>query len=116
MEPALISTISRIRGWLLIVIGSLLSIGIGVIAAFLASTIAHNDEPGTAHWTGTHEFTIRVFELFAVVFVFGLVALVGGIFQLRRGRASKLAIVVMLILVAVMFFLGQGIASTGAAR
>jgi hypothetical protein len=109
MDPAMTSKISRIRGWLLIVIGSSLSVGIALIAAFLASTIMRNDQPGGTHWTGSHEFTVRVFELFATVFVFGLVALAGGIFQLRRGRPSWLAIILLLALVAVMFFLGRQI-------
>jgi cell division protein FtsW (lipid II flippase) len=108
MDTAPTSKISRIRGWLLIVLGSLLSAGIAVIAAILASTI-NNDQPSGSHWTGNHEFTVRVFELFAAVFVFGLVALAGGIFQLRSGRASWPALIVMLALVAVMFFLGKQI-------
>ena len=111
MDPAPTSKISRIRGWLLIVLGSLLSVGIAVIAAILASTI-HNDQPKGSHWTGTHEFTVRVFELFAVVFLFGLVALAGGIFQLRRGRPSWPAMIVMLALVVVMFVLGKQIVGT----
>jgi cell division protein FtsW (lipid II flippase) len=108
MDPALTQKLSRIRGWLLVVLGSLLSAGITVIAAILASTI-HNDQPSGSHWTGNHEFTVRVFELFAAVFVFGLVALAGGVFQLRRGRPSWPAMIVMLALVAVMFFLGKQI-------
>jgi len=110
MDPALISKISRIRGWLLIVLGSLLSVGIAVMATILALTI-HNDQPQGSHWTGSHEFTVHVFELFAAVFVFGLVALAGGIFQLRRGRASWPAMIVLIALVLVMFFLGQQIVS-----
>ena len=109
MDPAPTSRISGIRGWLLIVLGSLVSAGIAVIAAILASTIMHNDQPGGSHWTGSHAFTVRVFELFAAVFVFGLVALAAGIFQLRRGRANWLAIILLLALVVVMYLLGQQI-------
>ena len=108
MDPEVTSKISRVRAWLLIVIGSLLSVGIAVIAAVLRSTI-NNDQSGGNHWTGTHEFTVRVFELFAAVFAFGLVALAGGIFQLRRGRPSWPAMIILLALVVVMFVLGKQI-------
>lgn len=109
METAIASKISRIRGWVLVIIGPLLSLGIAAVAAYLTWAIFHKDRPDGPHWTGSHDFTVRVFGLFAVIFVFGLVALAGGIFQLRRGRASKLVIVAMLLLVAVMFLLGLGI-------
>lgn len=112
MDPAIVSKISRIRGWVLIVLGSLLSVGIAVIAAILASVIAQGDQTGASHWTGSHDFTVHVFELFAAVFVFGVVALGGGIFQVRRGRASWPAVILMLVLLGAMFYLGQQI--TGA--
>ena len=108
-----VSKIARIRGWLLIVLGACLIIGIAVVAAFMASTIAHNDQPGRTHWTGSHEMTVRVFQLFAALFVFGIVSIAGGIFQLRRGRASWVAMVVLLGLVAIMYFLGQDVMRLG---
>jgi uncharacterized membrane protein len=117
MEPAaLASKLSRLRGWILVVLGSLLSVSIALIAAFLASIVSHNDQSGASRWTGTPDFTAHVFELFALIFLFGLVALGGGVFQLRRERVSKLALVAMILLVAVMFFVGRGIVSAGAAR
>ena len=109
MEPAEIPTIARIRGWLLIVVGACLSTGMAALAAFMASTIARGDRPGGTHWTGSHNMTIRVFELFATIFVFGLVSVAGGIFQLRSGRASWLAMFGMFALIAVMYFLGQSV-------
>ena len=107
------STIARVRGWLLIILGGCLSLGVGVIAILVASTIGHNELPGRSHWTGSHEMTVRVFELFATLFVFGIVSIGGGTFQLRRGRPSWLAMLVMLALVAVMYFVGQEIMRAG---
>ena len=107
------STIARVRGWLLIILDGCLSLGVGVIAIFVASTIGHNELPGRSHWTGSHEMTMRVFELFATLFVFGIVSIGGGTFQLRRGRPSWLAMLVMLALVAVMYFVGQEIMRAG---
>lgn len=109
----MVSKISRIRGWLLIILGTCLSVGIAVIGAFLVLTIAHNDRPGGTHWTGSHEMTVRTFELFATVFIFGAVAVAGGTFQLRCGRASRLAILILLGLVVVMCFLGREIMQLG---
>src|SRR5665811_812550 len=70
--PAVQSRISCIRGWLLVVIGAFLSLGMSLLAAYLAWTITRNDQPGGTHWTGSHEMTVKVFELFATIFVFGL--------------------------------------------
>jgi hypothetical protein len=112
-DPEMVSTISRIRGWLLIVLGTCLIVGMALIAAFLALTIAHNSQPGGAHWTGSPEMTVRTFELLATVFTFGAVAVAGGIFQLRRDRPSWLAMVLLLGLVVVMCFLGRDIMQLG---
>jgi hypothetical protein len=113
MDPTVVSKISRIRGWLLIILGICLSLSMAVIGAFLAWTITHNDQPSGTHWTGSHEVAVRTFELLATVFIFGAVAAVGGSFQLTQGRPSWLAMLVLLGLVAVMCFLGREIIQLG---
>ena len=55
----MVSKVSRIRGWLLIILGTCLSVGMVVIGAFLVWTIAHNDRPRGTHWTGSHEVTVK---------------------------------------------------------
>lgn len=112
MEPVTSPGLSRIRGWLLIVVGLGLSFGMLWLTSFLAWTIAHNDQPGHSHWTGSPQFTVQVFELFGAVFLFGVVAVIGGFFQLRRGRPSWPIVVVLLGLFAVMCFLGWQIVET----
>jgi hypothetical protein len=111
MDPTPAAKVVRMRGWLGIVLGSSLTIVIPVIAARLASIVMHPDELGQPRWTGSHDFTAHVFELFATIFVFGLVVLAGGVFQLRRGRNSRLAITFLIVLVVVMLFLVLQIAS-----
>jgi MFS family permease len=114
MDPEAASRIQRIRGWVLVIIGSGLSLGMAVIAFLLGSVVANTGKPGaTSEWTGTREFTMHVFELFAVAFVFGVVALAGGIFQLRKGQTSKVAMLLMFGLVALMLYLGGTIANSG---
>jgi len=107
MEPVTTTTrLSRIRGWLLIFIGLGLSLGMAWLIWFLTWTIAHNNEPGHSHWSGSEQFTRHVFELFGTIFIFGVVSLIGGSLQLRSGRPSWPIITISLGLVAVMCFLG----------
>jgi hypothetical protein len=103
------SGMARIRGWLMIALGLFLSIGMALFGAYLGSIIANNDQPGGTHWTGSHDFTAQVFKLLAIVFVFGLVSVGGGVFQLRRGRPSWPITIVLLGLVAAMFLIGHGL-------
>ena len=112
MDTTPISTVARVRGWLLILLGSCLSIGLAAITVYLSLTILHNDQPGGTHWTGSHEMTVKVFSLFATIFVFGLVAIGAGIFQLQRGRPNWLALGILAGLVLVMYLLGQSIMQT----
>jgi len=58
----IVSKAVRIRGWLLIILGACVSVGMAISAAFLALTIAHNDQLGGTHWTGSHEMRIKTFE------------------------------------------------------
>jgi len=57
--------------------------------------------------------TVRTFEILATVFTFGVVAVMGGSFQLQSGHPSWLAMLVLLGLVAVMCFLGREIMQLG---
>jgi hypothetical protein len=84
-----------------------------VIACYLALTILHGDSSGGAHWTGSHQMTVKVFELFAGIFIFGGVAFTAGISLLRRGRVGLPLIGVMFCLVAMMFFVGHDIMQLG---
>ena len=110
----------RALGWLLIVLGPCLSVGTVVIASSLHQTIVHGNDPGArSHWNGSPELTRMAFELFGAVFLFGLVALAAGVFQVGTGRRNRVLLVFMLLVVAAMFYLGYGVymaASAGALR
>ena len=101
---------NRTRGWLLIVLGVMLSIAMAVLSSYLWRTIHHPGRPGgVSRWTGSAEMTARTYQLFGTIFVFGLVCLATGIFQVRTGRRNIIAVVLLLLLVGVMFFLGNQI-------
>jgi hypothetical protein len=101
---------NRTRGWLLIVLGLLLSLGMAVLSLYLWRTIHYSGQPGvTSRWNGSAEMTDRTFQLFGTIFVFGLVCLATGIFQVRTGRRNRIAVALLLLLVGLMFFLGNQI-------
>ena len=84
-----------------------------VIAFSLHATIVHGSDPGArSHWNGGPEFTRTMFELFGAVFLFGLVALAAGVFQVSTGRRSRVSVTLMLLVVAAIIYLGYGILST----
>ena len=99
-------------GWLLIVLGPILSVGIAVIAFHLHDTIVHNDDPGShSRWTGSPELTRTAFELFGAVFLFGLIASAAGVFQVRTGRRNATLAALMVLAVAGMLYLGYKVTS-----
>jgi hypothetical protein len=96
----------RIRGWILVVLGAVASIGIVALGVYLWTLISSETANGWP-WRSSYEFTIHTLELFVDVFIFGLVAAAAGIYQLRQNRTSQTAMVLLLILMALMFYLGS---------
>lgn len=103
----------RVSGWLLIVLGLSLSLGIAALAWFLFCTIVQDSHSGShPRWHGTPEFTRTTFEFFGAVFLFGLTAIAAGTYQLWAGRRHPFLVVVTLLLAGAMIYLGYGIVST----
>lgn len=119
-EPLSTNVIARPEGkgvramdWLLVVIGVLLSGGIAAVALILGNTIAHNNQPGTpTHWMGTPEFTATTFKLFGTVFIFGLSAVLSGIYQIGTGRRHPALAGVMALLFGAVIYFGYVILTT----
>jgi hypothetical protein len=97
-----------VRGWILIVLGAFLAIGMGCLTAWFAATVNNTSQQGS-HWNGTRTMTMQVYELFAAVIFFGLVSAAAGTYQVRYGRLNKIAFAAMLLLIGVMFWIGKGI-------
>jgi multisubunit Na+/H+ antiporter MnhC subunit len=94
---------SPIRGIILLVLGLILFIGMGVI--FL-NTYPTFSNPGVqvdgSRFTGTAEQGRQALMLFGVVIVFGLLAIVNGIYMLVTRQQSKVFIVLTLALAAIL--------------
>ncbi len=101
---------NRARGWVLIVLGPMLCLAMAVISFSIWRTIHFQGQLGsTSRWNGSAEMTARTFQLFGTIFVFGLVCVGAGIYQLRTGRRNLIFVVALLVLVGVMIFLGRNV-------
>lgn len=112
MNAPLRSRGQRVRGWLFITVGTALSIAMAALAVYLW-VVVNNASTGGATWTGSHDFTVHTLQLFGVVFVFGLVAMAAGIYQLRQARTSRVSIVLLIILVGIMLYLARTLMTVG---
>jgi hypothetical protein len=93
-------------GWLLIVLGPSLSVGMAVISYNLYSAIVTQDLPGaSSRWHGGPEFTRTAFELFAAVFALGWTIFAGGLYQVRTGRRHPVLVALVLIVAAIIAYL-----------
>src|SRR5450432_804150 len=101
---------NRARGWVLIILGPMLCVAMAVIPFTIWRTIHYQGQLGsTSRWNGSAEMTARTFQLFGTIFIFGLVCLGAGIFQLRTGRRNMIFLVALLVLVGVMILLGRDV-------
>lgn len=94
----------RALGWVLVVLGSILAIGMAALSVTMARVVAGSGEPGaTTTYTGSAEQMGVMFTLFAFVGVFGIVSMVVGGWQVRTGRQNpRLAAVAFFFFMAFM--------------
>lgn len=101
---------NRARGWVLIILGPFLCVAMAVVAFTIWRTIHFQGQLGsTSRWNGSPAMTARTFQLFGTIFVFGLVCLAAGIFQIRTGRRNVIFLVTLLVLVGVMVLIGRDV-------
>jgi len=90
----------RVLGWVMFWCGAILTVGMVWLSLVMARTIAHSDDPGaTTHFTGDANDVKETFAIFGMVFLFGIVAIVTGVWQVWHGRQN-------LKLVGFVMFLG----------
>ena len=91
-----IPTVTRVRGGLLLVIGSLLAIGMAVLVVNLLPTMLNpGTQVGGTTFNGSIELGRTAVAVLSWVGLLGLGFAVGGVFLLRRGRFPKGFAIVM---------------------
>lgn len=94
---------SPARGILLLVLGLMLFIGMGIVFLNTYQTFSNPGlEVDGTRFTGTFEQGRQALTLFAVVIVFGLVAIANGIYMLVTKQQSKVFIFLTLGLAAIL--------------
>ncbi len=101
---------NRVRGWILAVLGPILSVAMAVISFNIWRIIKYPGQLGShSRWTGSPEMTANTFALLGTIFVFGLICSLAGVFQIRTGRKNIAFLVLILLLFAVMIYFGYGV-------
>jgi hypothetical protein len=97
----------RALGWLLVVLGGSLAAFMAWLALFVNRLIAQTDEPGAkARFTGDASDAVFIYGIFGLVLALGLAFIVGGVWQIIYGRRNKSVVFVVLVLVALLYWLG----------
>lgn len=97
----------RALGWVLVVLGGLLSAFMAWLVVFFTRLIAHADEPGaTTRFTGTASDITFAYSVFGVVLALGLTFVLAGAWQIVYGRRNKKLVFVALALAAVFYAFG----------
>ncbi len=84
------ATTVRRLGWVLVITGAFLVIFMGWITFVVTGIITQANEPGaTSRFTGGPEMLLLMYGIFGFVILFGLVALAGGLWQVKYGKRNK---------------------------
>lgn len=93
----------RLAGWVFVSLGLALAVGMGVVTSYLARVVAAPEAPSAGtHWTGDHAMTVQMFGMFGAVILFGIVAVLNGLWIVRRGAFSPVLRVALLVIGAAM--------------
>ena len=98
----------RRLGWVQLVLGLFITGMMLAITAFVAPLMLNAGAPSAtgSRFTGTPEQALLIFGLFGVLILFGLVAMLNGIWQIKFGRRNKWLFIVVLVLTGLLVFLG----------
>jgi hypothetical protein len=101
-------TPARIRrsGWLLLIPGTLMVGLIGCVSIAIGPMLLHPGEAQDgATFGGTADQARMVLTLFGVLFAFGAVCIVNGVFQIATGRRNLAITIASLMIFAVIVYL-----------
>jgi hypothetical protein len=95
---------SRVRGWILLIIGLSLVLFMGAITLSMAPMLLQpgKDMGGGGSFSGTADDARMILALFGVVIAFGLTSASYGAYQLIFRRESKVFIVLTMLLAIVL--------------
>ncbi len=104
---------TRIRGWVLLVIGVFLTVTMGVVAWQSAPTMLRPGELiNNSRFTGSAKLAQLALSLFGAVIAFGLMAGAQGIYQIKTGRQHKWLLRGLMVVLALILVLGYVLMNT----
>jgi hypothetical protein len=98
-DPARAAALIRRLGWLLVVLGLFLAFGMGILIVTLGPGMLYQNQG----FNGTHEQGVIFLTLFVLVFLFGINAIIGGVWMIRTGRRNLWVMGFMIGLVVLIF-------------
>lgn len=93
----------RLRGWILVVLGCLLSAGMIALLILITPIILLPSPDRTNRFSGDTQDAIFIFSILYLVLVFGLASAVAGISQIRSGQRNWKIIYFMLVLALMLY-------------
>ena len=96
----------RALGVVLVVLGGGLMVGMAVLSWIMYGIVNNNDPRASTKFTGTESDMMFIFGIFALVFFFGFVAFVAGLWQVVVGKRNLILVWIMLGLGGIFFFVG----------
>jgi len=104
------STQNRIRGWILLVIGAVLSAGMAYLMVLIGGIMAHSNDPGaTTRFNGTAGQAFGIFAILSLVLMFGLCAGIAGAFQILYGERNWVWIRRAVLIAGALWLIGLAI-------
>lgn len=106
-KPMQARQLIRRLGWVLLLIGSGLTLFMLWLSVFLGNVIWHSGQPqSSTHFTGGPVFVVFMYLLFLLVIAFGATSMAAGIFQIRQRRRSPQIIALMMTLAIAFLAVG----------
>jgi len=95
-------SVVRALGGVVVVLGMGLMAGMAMLTLW-AYKLIHKSGSSGARFTGTEEQMHTMLSVFGFVFVFGLVGVVAGLWQLIFGRRNLVLVGIMIVLAVLLF-------------
>jgi hypothetical protein len=99
---------ARVRGWVLVFLGTFLIVLMGGLSVIVARIIAGSKNPeATTRFTGHATDALYMYGVFSLVLMFGAVAVVSGVSEIRHGKIDRRQLIPVLWICAALFVFGE---------